>query len=107
MEMDNGTRQDHDPGQLRSVGEIQTAEEEVFSRAWLARHEGRSPETFFPSRSADPQITTQAAAAAERVRAAYPDEPLAPYSDYEWGLLMGKLAALRWVLGAEWDMLDT
>ena len=39
MEMDNGTRQDHDPGQLRSVGEIQAAEEMCFGKAWLARHE--------------------------------------------------------------------
>ena len=30
-----------------------------------------------------------------------------PYSDFEWGMINGKLSALRWILGDEWDMLDT
>lgn len=27
--------------------------------------------------------------------------------DFEWGMINGKLSALRWVMGHDWDFLDT
>lgn len=34
-------------------------------------------------------------------------EDLGPWSDFEWGMMNGKLSALRWVMGDDRDMLDT
>lgn len=35
-----------------------------------------------------------------------PDD-IGPYSDFEWGMISGKLSALRWAMGDDWDNLDT
>ena len=32
---------------------------------------------------------------------------LGPYTDAQWSMLLGKLSALRWVMGCQWDDLDT
>jgi hypothetical protein len=44
---------------------------------------------------------------AARVEKKYGRENLGPYSKFDWGMINGKLSALRWVMGEEWDMLDT
>jgi hypothetical protein len=37
----------------------------------------------------------------------YGKDQLGPWNDFEWGMINGKLSALRWMLGDDWDMLDT
>lgn len=48
-----------------------------------------------------------AKAAALRVEKRRGKENLGPWTDFEWGMISGKLSAIRWMLGDEWDMLDS
>lgn len=45
--------------------------------------------------------------AARKKEEQYRLDELGPWDDFEWGMINGKLSALRWVLGEDWDMLDT
>ena len=51
-------------------------------------------------------IWTKATAAAKRIEDKYGIENLG-WDDFDWGMVNGKLSALRWILGDEWDFLDT
>lgn len=55
----------------------------------------------------DPGIWKGALKAAKKVEKKWGKKNLGPYTDFDWGMINGKLSALRWVLGEEWDMLDT
>jgi hypothetical protein len=57
----------------------------------------------------DSEIKKGMLAGMRRVEKKYGTKKLREYyhNDFEWGLLNGKLSALRWVLGDDWDMLDT
>ena len=55
----------------------------------------------------DAEIWKGAIKAAKRVENKYGTKNLGPYSDFDWGMINGKLSAIRWILGEEWDMLDT
>ena len=109
--------------QPRSFTEIVAAIDELIDKVWYDRHQMRrhsiesgkiklvEKETFpiqdhgsWPIRR---DIWEGALKAAAKVEKQYGAENLGPWSDFEWGMLNGKLSALRWALGDEWDMLDT
>lgn len=94
----------HEP---RTLDKIQYMANAFSEKIWLARH------LYFEYRidqgmdTVDPEIWARALEEEDRIVRKYGSENLGSYSDIEWGMLNGKLSALRWVLGCEWDMPDT
>lgn len=81
----------------------------MFDRVWYHRslmHEYRLEEQG--DHSEVESLREKSSKGRRRVEETY-SEPgqLGPYTDFELGMLNGKLSALRWVLGSEWDFLDT
>lgn len=107
----------------RGLTEILEAMDLLTHQIWYNRHwnlriaveEGRikivTKESY--PRSSDAPLTIRrdiwkgALKAARSVERRYGKKNLGPWDDFEWGMINGKLSALRWVLGDEWDMLDT
>lgn len=90
----------------RTLKEVLEAEKEFFDRVWYERsvlhtyryEQGESDDT--------PEQYKVSKDAQARVLERRPDLRLCE-SDFEWGMWNGKLSTLRWVLGSEWDFLDT
>ncbi len=107
----------------RRLKEILDAMDLLFHQVWYNRHQvwrdkierGKiklvEKETFpvknHQTRPMQRDIWEGAKKAAARVEKQYGLENLGPWTDFEWGMINGKLSALRWVLGEEWDMLYT
>jgi hypothetical protein len=107
----------------RRLSEILEAIDELTEKIWYNRHLGlrndidagsikvvenykHKPGRRYPRNIVVRGVWEGALKEAKKVEAKYPDD-LGPWSDFDWGIINGKLSALRWVLGAEWDMLDT
>lgn len=108
----------------RLLSEIMEAENLLFRQVWYNRHWNRRTEIErgkikvvteaewkkHPKSHQNMVVDTVwagALAAAKRTEDEVGLENLGPWTDFEWGMLNGKLSALRWVTGSEWDFLDT
>ncbi|MCA9500233.1 MAG: DUF4935 domain-containing protein [Nitrospira sp.] len=107
----------------RGLTEILEAEDLLFNQVWYNRHwnlrigikEGKikvvdketHPRPPGGSETIQRDVLKGALKAALSVERRYGKKNLGPWDDFEWGMVNGKLSALRWVLGDEWDMLDT
>lgn len=108
----------------RSLSEILEAEHLLFRQVWYNRHLnlmcrvesgeievvdelGKTEKGYYRQDQITRGTLEAALAAGERARKEVGEENLGPWDDFEWGMLNGKLSALRWVTGSEWDFLDT
>jgi hypothetical protein len=104
----------------RTLKEIREAENLLYDQVWYDRHrvllqhiaDGRVEVTANALRAMvkpDTRIYVEtletAKKSAKRLERSL-GAKLGPWSEFEWGMISGKLSALRWVLGDEWDMLD-
>ena len=92
---------------MRKTKTVVEAENEFFEKIWYNRHLVLKYRIETGQLTCDHEIWKQALANAERIREKYGEENLLPKDDFEWGMMNGKLSALRWVLGEEWDFLDS
>ena len=97
------------PATTRGIKDILKAEEEFCDVIWYDRKLVLQQKLKQGTETIDPEIKKGMIASMRKTEAKYGKKKLRNYykDTFEWGMLNGKLSALRWVLGDEWDMLDT
>ena len=90
--------------------EIAKAEHELWDRVWYYRHLVRIHNARYTKDSTQqspPEIARITREIMKRKQKQYGRSIGQRMSDFDWGYMQGKFSALRWVLGSEWDFLDT
>jgi hypothetical protein len=109
---------------FRSLSELQAEEHKLMMQVWYNRkwsiiarvesgEEKRVPREVWEAAKPEERrnmivdtIWDGMLTSMKRTEEEFPGE-LGPWDDFDWGMINGKLSAIRWVLGEDWDMLDT
>ena len=97
------------PTKTRPINQILKAEQEFSDVIWYDRKLVLQRKLKEGTETITPEIKKGMLAAMRRAEAKYGKKKIRNYykDDFEWGMLNGKLSTLRWVLGEDWDILDT
>ena len=101
------SRLDAQIGTPRYEEEIVSALDEFFDKVWYGRHQLLKHQIETGRETVNSDIWIKAEEEAKKIEAKYPKSELSSHSDFDWGMINGKLSALRWVMGDEWDFLET
>ncbi len=101
------TSEDSDIFQNRTQDEVLSAIERFVDQIWYNRHQMLKDRVASKEQIVNAEIWKGALQSAKRIEKKYGKENLWHDSDFEWGMVNGKVSALRWLLGDEWDTLDT
>ena len=94
---------------IRSIKDILKAENEFMETIWYDRKRVLQQKVRTGAEKIDPKTMKLMLASMRRMEQQWGKQKLrnAYHDTFEWGMLNGKLSALRWVLGDDWDVLDT
>jgi hypothetical protein len=84
----------------RTLADLQNAETMLYEKVWFSRHQAAK-------RTYDSDTLRESEKYASEIIARQGQGNLGPWTDFEWGMISGKLSAVRWMMGYDWDMLDS
>lgn len=91
---------------MRTKQEVEAEIDILSDKIWYNRHQ-RLKQRVLNGEETYSKVVGDALNAAKNIELKYGKENLWNMTDFEWGMLSGKLSALRWLIGEEWDFLDT
>ena len=91
---------------LRTIKEIAEARQMFYDLVWYEHYKVFEYKSIDDLEPRDPDLVSLGTKAASKKEAKYGKDILSK-DKFEWGMRNGKLSTLRWLLGDDWDNLDT